>query len=499
MQEGTFPKDPSDSSAQTPWETPQPTAQQPLETGVEKSSENEPAVLSQHPSQGGSGHNSSHISKKLIKLGIGLFVILTIFLSIITFILPRFMGSTTKEVTLTYWGLWEDENIMRPIIEEFEKENPNIKVNYIKQDPEDYRERLIVRSENGNGPDIFRFHNTWYPMLRGLLTPLPQETIQKSEFESSFYPVAQEDLIKNGIIYGIPLETDTLALFVNTQIFEEASKEQGENIAVPTTWQEFIDAATKLTKRDDKGAIVIGGAGIGTFENVDHAPDIVSLLMAQNGVDMSNITNSTDKITDAIRFYTNFARVENNVWDSTQDSSEIAFAQGKLAMYFGYSWDYFTIKALNPNIQMKIYPVPQLVTDDKVNIASYWAEGVSSRSRHPKEAQKFIKFLAKPQTQEKLFTEASKVRLFGEPYSNKNLADKLNGSEAFVFVDQSNTAVSTPFVSGTEDNGLNEKLNTYLKDAVNAILSNSSEETAIATFLQGYSQVIGQYNGTARD
>ena len=65
--------------------------------------------------------------------------------------------------------------------------------------------------------------------------------------------------------------------------------------------------------------------------------------MAQNGVDLDNPTEYKEEIAGAIKFYTNFALVENNVWDSLQDNTQLAFSQGKLAMFFGYSWDVLSI------------------------------------------------------------------------------------------------------------------------------------------------------------
>ncbi len=431
--------------------------------------------------------------RRLIKIAGVLFLILTILFVVLAVISPQFGKSKNKNVELSYWGLQENNDVIQVVISDFENENPTIKVSYAKQDPKDYREKLTTRIENGNGPDVFQFHNTWYPMLSGVLLPMPSETIGRKEFADNFYNVAQEDLIKNGAIYGIPLEVDTLAMYVNTNLFDEASKELSETITVPTTWQEFIDVSAKLTKRDESGKIIIAGAGIGAFENVAHAPDIISLLFAQNGVNLNNIDEPDTKVSDALRFYTNFSLVENNVWDQTLDPSLIAFSQGKLAIFFGYYWDYFTIKTSNPNLSFKIAPVPQLLNDNKVNIASYFAEGASLKSKNQKEALLFMKFLAKKETQEKLYAAQLKARPLGKPYGNKNLAEKLKDTDNFVFVDQAKTAVSSPFVDGTQDNGLNDQLNEHLKGTVNDVLSGSSVESGAKTFFEGYSQVLGQY------
>lgn len=442
-------------------------------------------------------HSDSPFSKffksPIAKIGLIIFLLLTILLSFLTFILPKVSSKPEENVTLTYWGLFEETSIMQEIIEEFEKENPTIKVNYAMQDPKDYMDKLRVRVPSGNGPDIFRFYNSWYPMLSGTLLPLPKVTIEKKEFTNNNYSVVQNDLIKNGAIYGIPLGIDTLALYVNSSLFDEASKELGSEIKVPTTWQEFIDTSQALTKRTEDGKIDIAGAGIGTFENVTHGPDIISLLFAQNGADPNNISASDSKVADALRFYTNFALLENNVWDETLDPTILAFSQGKLAMYFGYSWDYFTIKKSNPDMKFNIALVPQLSSENNSNIARYFAEGVSSKSKHQKEALLFMKFLARAEVQEKFYQEAEKSRGFGEPYADKKLGEKLKGSEFSVFVEQAKTAVSSPFVGETYDNGLNDKLNDQLRDGVNSILSGSSEKTASDNLYQGYIDVLSEY------
>jgi multiple sugar transport system substrate-binding protein len=244
--------------------------------------------------------------KRLIKIAIFLLLILTTIFIIISIVLPRISSPKVKNVTLLYWGIQDELSVMAPIIADFEKENPNIKVEYSKQDLINYREKLSTRINNGNGPDIFKFHNTWLPMIKDDLLPLPQETIDKEQFMNDYYDVVQNDLVKNGAIYGLPLEMDTLVLYVNSAIFEQAEREREAKIKVPTTWQEFIDASTKLTKRDESGQIIISGAGIGTYDNVDHASDIISLLFAQNGIDINNLSDFPEKNFRCFAFLHNF-------------------------------------------------------------------------------------------------------------------------------------------------------------------------------------------------
>jgi multiple sugar transport system substrate-binding protein len=425
--------------------------------------------------------------QKIVKVGIGLVVVLVVLILFFAVILPKFSGSSSGKVTLTYWGLWEDSKTMQSLIDGFERENPNITIQYSQQDIKQYRERVLTRIADGNGPDIFRFHNSWYPMYASVLLPLPTDTITPADFQKTFYPVAQKDLVKNGAIYGVPLEIDTLSLYVNTQLFQAAG------LKPPTNWNDFISDARAMTVKDSDGKIKTAGAALGSFDNITHAPDIFSLLLLQNGVDPLKMQDSSDRATNALSFYTDFATDQNNVWDNTLDPSILAFSRGNLAMYFGYSWDYFTIKQDNPNLNFQIVPVPQL-PGQNVNMASFWAEGVSDKSKHQKEALLFIKYLAQKSTEEDLYAEQAKTRTFGEPYARVDLGSTLKSNPFLsTVVSEAPTAFSSPFVDSTYDNGLNQELNTYLGNAVNSVLNGNSPQTAIITLSQGAAQVLQKY------
>ena len=419
------------------------------------------------------------------KLLIGVIIFFILLFAFIRFVLPLFISVVGfNKVTITYWGLWQNENVMKGVIDEFQKKNPNIKVEYTEQDKNQYRKRLVTRINNGTGPDVFRFHNTWVPMLSGVLLPLPSNIINPGAFQGNYYPVIQHDLMKNGAIYGIPLEIDTLALFVNTKMLKEAGYE------VPDTWDEFREVATALTVREG-GEIKVAGAAMGTTKNVTHAPDIISVLLVQNGVDLYNIKGSLTKVDEALTFYNSF--LGRRIWDLDLDPSVRAFAEEKLVMYFGFSWDVFTILSINKNVPFEIYPVPHLPEGRNMTIASYWVEGVSVGSQHQREALKFIQFLSERETSIKFFTESSKTRPIGEPYARMDLADSLRDNPlAYPFVMQAPNAVSSFFASDTYDEGLNDEMNQYLENAVNSFGSFSAD-TAAEGLANGVSEVLKQY------
>ncbi len=143
-------------------------------------------------------------------------------------------------------------------------------------------------------------------------------------------------------------------------------------------------------------------------------------------------------------------------------------------------------------IKFKISAVPSLSKSS--TIASYWVEGVSPKTKHQKEAMLFMNYITKKSTLEKMFSEASKTRPFGELYPRVDMAESLKDNPLiYPFVQQGENATSSFFASDTYDNGLNEKANTYLGNAVKAILKNTSAESALETLSAGVSQVLEQY------
>ncbi len=400
-------------------------------------------------------------------------------------------GVPGSETTITWWGLWEDQSIVAPIIAEYENENPKIKINYVKQSHQDYRERLTNSFAKGTGPDIFRFHNSWVPMFRGELDTMPASVMSASEFATNYYPIATSDLTGNSGIVGVPLMYDGLGLYINEDIFSQEGKNP------PATWDDLRALAVELTQKDDQDLIVRSGIAMGRTENVDHWQEIIALLMIQNGV---NLNNPTGKLAeDALNYFTVFSKTDG-VWDSAMPPSTVAFAAGKVAMYIGPSWRAFEIREQNPSLKFRVVKIPQIAkqspTEPDTGYATYWAEGVWSRSKNKEEAWKFVKFLSQKETMEKMYLSAAKTRQFGEAYPRRDMQEMLKNDPVLGgIVETAVDAQSWYLVSRTFDGntGINSLISKYFEDAINSVNTNNPTNKALETVAQGVKQVLSQY------
>lgn len=397
---------------------------------------------------------------------------------------------SNQEVTIQYWGLWENDALITPVIADFEAKNPKIKVQYVKQNHRQYRERLQAAIARGDGPDVFRFHNTWVPMLKDDLAPVPETVMSASTFSSTFYKVASRDLVAGQTIFGIPLMIDGLGLYYNEDMFAAAG------VALPTTYEELLQIVPQLTVKQEN-QILTSAIAMGTTGNVENFSDILAVMMMQNGAKLTEPKGVEAEQT--LIFFRKFADPADPVytWNATLDNSIVAFANGQVAMIFAPSWRAFDIKQINPNLRFRIAPIPQL-PGNTVTWASYWVEGVSTKSKQKEAAWQFLNFLTSRETAIKLYTEASKSRLFGEPYARVDMGEDL-AEDPYVgaFIKQAPDGRSFPLASRTFDNGINDKLIKYLEDAVNSVKNGSAPTEALGTAANGFGQVLRSYGLTS--
>lgn len=414
-------------------------------------------------------------------------------------------GSTGKEVTLTYWGLWEDEDVMEGVIAEWVKTHPNIKVDYKQQDKQDYRVRLQSALSRGEGPDIFRYHQTWLPMLDDNLAPVPGPLAEQLNLEENYFSSVTEPIEKNGQYYGLPLMVDNLALFYNQDILSSANEEP------PITWWGLEKLAQNLTVRIGEEKISVAGAALGTTNNVDHWSDVIGLMIYQNG---GNPSQPDDLVIDVMKYYLKFAH-QINVWDETMPNSTLAFSQGKVAFYFGPSWRIFNIQEANPKLNYKVTTVPQLpklpdtdweeaeqgkaeLTD--IHWASFWVEGISNQSKHQQAAWEFLEYLSSKETMQKMYTAQEQTRPFGEIYPRKDLAQKLErNAQLSPFIKQADSAKTWYLASFTYGGGINEQMTKYYGDALNNLTNGGNEEEIINTLNSGVQQVLQRYGLSTRE
>jgi multiple sugar transport system substrate-binding protein len=332
------------------------------------------------------------------------------------------------------------------------------------------------------------------PETTTLAYPVTQGTVKKEtvaelrttsslslkELKDNFVDVVSHDvLLEDGKIYGLPLSVDTLAMYYNKDLFNNAGISQ-----TPRYWnKEFLQAVKNLTKQDPKKGLVQSGAALGGSSNINRFSDILSVLMMQNGAVLLddnhqvvfNLVPTALKDSgynpglEALRFYTDFSNPakESYSWNNELPTSLDMFISGNLAIMFSYSYDLETIKAQAPKLNFSVAKLPQIEGNPPTNInfANYWIEAVSKKSPYQNEAWDFIQFMVKEE-QVKNYLEKTK-----RPTALRSLvAEQKTDDEIGVFADQVLTAKS--WYQGKNVTAAEEAI----KEMINTVVRNTGEK-----------------------
>lgn len=276
---------------------------------------------------------------------------------LILLILPIILcGCSQKdELTFSSWGSVTEVSVLNKIIDDFEKENPEIKVRFIHI-PQNYFQKIHLLFASSQAPDVIFINNLYLPLYANKLEDL-------SKFETKdFYPESLKALSYEGKLLAIPRDISNLVFYRNRDLISET----------PNNLDDLIKIISKCPK-----------FGISYERDVYFMfPYVMSM-----GEDIYNPHKSLD-------FYKNlegkYAPTPSQVGSSTLAQM---FLDGKIGLYLSGRWMYPKIKE-TADFNWDVITFPGIVPLD----SSGWA--ISKESKHKDSAKKFIEFLSSKESSE---------------------------------------------------------------------------------------------------
>ena len=341
---------------------------------------------------------------------------------------------TRTHLQFSSWGSKSEIEILEPILEEFEKENPEIKIDFMHI-PQNYFQKLHLLFASNTAPDVIFINNLYLPIYAdaGKLEDLTDYNLT----DEDFYPKATEALSRNGKIYGIPRDVSNLVIFYNKDIFDKKHLPYPNN---NTTISEFLELAQKTTDKAN------GIYGISFEEDpLFYLPYLMSEgggLLADDG--QTEILETTPS-QSAISFYSDL-RNKYHVAPKKSESASLTmaqmFLQGKLAMHLTGRW---LVPKYRESAEFD-WDIAQFPKGTKGSIvpldASGWA--ISKDSKHKTEAAKLIKFLSSKESLEKFSQSGLIVPARKSSANSPSFLDGKEPKNAKVFLEVINTSKPTP-------------------------------------------------------
>jgi multiple sugar transport system substrate-binding protein len=310
-----------------------------------------------------------------------------------------------EEIVLDYWQYAFDAKVklMDELIEEFEADNPGIKVKQTNFPYDQYNEKVAAQVPAGKGPDVINLFYGWVPKYvdSGYLQPLPQDAFPHEEIESEFFPLVEATKL-DGEYWTIPTAVRTLALFYNKDLFEEAGLDPN---APPKDWDELQEYAEKLTKADGSGRLEQSGMA---WEPAQQGHQwLRDGLTRQAGgevlsADKKSVVWGDDSAgLEAFKYWLSFPTDLGTSEVGFYTDDVTAFLTEKAAMNIDGSFRIGTIKSDAPDLNYAVAPLPG--NKEQSTNASFWTNGITAKveGERLEAATKFLKFLTSKETMEK--------------------------------------------------------------------------------------------------
>ena len=347
-------------------------------------------------------------------------------------------GCTKKEtatvIQFSSWGSKSEIDILKPILNDFEKENPNIKVDFMHI-PQNYFQKIHLLFASNTAPDVIFLNNHYLPIYAnaGLLEDLSDSDL----ITKKFYNKSIEALSYNNKIYAIPRDISNLVVYYNKNLFDK------NNLNYPnkeTTFSDFLELALKLTNKE-KGIYGV------SFEE-DPLFYLPYLMSEGGGIladDLKTNILTTPESIQGITFYSNLRNKYNVAPKRNENASATMaqmFLQGKIAMHISGRW-------LVPKYRESAHfdwDITQFPKGTKGSIvpldASGWA--ISSKSTKKNEAKLLIKYLSSKESLDKFSESGLIVPARIDSANSEYFLDKLKPKNAKVFLDIIETSKPTP-------------------------------------------------------
>lgn len=388
-------------------------------------------------------------------------------------------SGSSAALNITIWGT-DEPKAFNDLISSYTGpgSGSSATIKYTQIPAASYRDTLISAIAAGTGPDVFEIGNRDLAQWKSVITPVPAAdaaTFSLTTLQSEFPSVVTQDFVSGGQIYALPFSIDTLAMIYNKDLFDTAGI-----ATLPKTWTDFDNNITKLRTINSAGQLTQAAVALGgSTESITNAPDIVFLLMMQNGTSMVSTDGSTVTFAGtgtagatglaAFNFYLQFANSASPyyAWSDSLGTAKDSFAQGKTAVIFDYSSALADIKAKSPFLNYGVAAMPQPAgATTAVNYAKYLGLAVNKNSASASAAWSFIISLTTSATSEKIYTTDTA----SPPALRTVIADTTTDPVMSVFAAQALTARSW-----SETNSTN--IDAAISAAIKNVLAGSANST----------------------
>lgn len=300
-----------------------------------------------------------------------------------------------KDITVELWE-WGSDDLFQQAIDGYTAIHPNVTIKLVNNPWEDYWTKLPLALDGENGPAIFNVHNSYHENLINYMAPLE---IPLEDLQADFTGVDAH--VIDGEIYYIDYGMMTGTVYYNKTMWEAAGLTEED---IPTTWDEMIEVAKKLTIKEGDTLVQ---AGL-NFNDAIHDNYLLGVnyqlgenLFLEDGV-TPNV--NSDAMKQVMQMLVDMYEVHGVGSKDFGEKAPDSFGQGMSAMVLQWGHYYNTLNTTWSDIDFGVFEIPTFDGDpyayNRYNGESTFGVNKNAPAEQQAVAQDFIKyFLANDELQ----------------------------------------------------------------------------------------------------
>jgi multiple sugar transport system substrate-binding protein len=306
--------------------------------------------------------------------------------------------ASSEKVTLTWWDYFNEANqrAVEDRIARYTKAHPNITIKRTYQPFPDLKQKLLQGATAGELPDIVVIDNPDHQSFAalGVLADITDQVKEWGQEASYFEGPWQSTLYKERN-YGLPDNSNCLALWTNTQLLQRAGVE------VPADWDQLRDAAMKLTRGKTKGFAA------SAFKSEEGTFQWLPFLWA-TGADIDSLDSDGGRA--ALQLWVDLVRegaMSRGVVNWDQQAVLKQFQNERAAMMVNGPWQIPVIEDESPDLEWEVATLPK--QQQSASVLGGENLAITASSKNVDAAWEFLKWSQAPETLVRYNTLAGKI------------------------------------------------------------------------------------------
>jgi multiple sugar transport system substrate-binding protein len=300
-------------------------------------------------------------------------------------------GSPTT-VTFETWNTPQSSPIMKSLVTQFQQIHPNIKIQFQSVSPDSATDKLSTQIAGGNPPDVAFMDLSAvgdFARRNALVDLTDYISKSKAVVPDDYVRTFRQNATSNGKMYGLPIDGESTGIFYRKDWFDEAG------LKAPTTWQEFEDAAKKMT---DPAKKRYGFEIFATESAYYWYPWLWQAGGRLLSPDGGKIEWTSDAGKKAAQFYTGLAKYSPpDYYGSNSYDGRTAFETGHVAMYEAGAWFAGVLMDEAPKLTGKWAAAPMPQDEKCATTVAGDALVMLSGGHNQDAAWKWVEYLSAPQ------------------------------------------------------------------------------------------------------